>query len=160
MSGFDVVYLRQQQDAVLRQIQKATDKAVEAIGHRAEYAAKISTPSKTYQMRGGWKHRSWRTGGIANGELYNMVPHAIYQEEGTGIWGPRRAKYPIVPRRKRCLSWTSGGQRFFARRVMHPGVKPRFIGYAAIYGRAAPFVGEDHSRNIATIERELSVATR
>jgi hypothetical protein len=158
--SFDVVGLRRQQDAMFRQLMRGTDDAVEALGRRSEAQAKASTPSKTYQMRGGWKHRSWRNGGVVNGELYNMVPHALYQEEGTGLWGPKRAKYPIVPRRKKCLSWSAGGTRFFARKVMHPGVKPRFIGYAAIFGRAAPFVGEDHSRNISIIERELNAATR
>ena len=158
--SFDVAGLRRQQDAMLRQIEKATDRAIEAIGFRAEYTAKISSPGKTYQMRGGWKHRSWRSGSKVNGELFNMVPHALYQEEGTGLWGPRRAKYPIVPLRKKFLSWVKGGQRFFARKVMHPGVKPKYIGHAAVFGRSAPFVGEDHSRNVATIERELSTATR
>jgi hypothetical protein len=158
--SFDVVSLRRQQDALFRDIMRGSMNAVEAIGRRSEAQAKASTPSKTYQMRGGWKHRSWRNGGAVNGELYNQVKHALFQEEGTGLWGPKRSRYPIVPRRKKCLSWVSNGQRFFARRVMHPGVKPRFIGYAAIYGRAAPFVGEDHSRNISIIERELTTATR
>lgn|SRR5512147_168462 len=158
---FDSVGLRRQQDALLAKIARATDAAIEGIGANAEHVAKVSSPHQTYQMRGGWKHRSWRSGGAAVGSLYNMVPHALYQEEGTGLWGPKRAKYPIVPRRKRMLSWVGkDGVRRFARKVMHPGVKPRYIGYAAIYGRTPPFVGEDHRRNLTIINRELERVTR
>lgn len=163
--GFDVTYLRQQHHELFSKIQSAEWKAAQAIGARAEMVAKINTPGKTYQMRAGWFHRCWITGGKIRGELGNKTKHSLFVEEGTGLWGPKRAKYPIpksgrMPKGK-WLSWTTGGSfgvsgtRFFSKGVMHPGIKPRFIGHAAIYGRSAPFVGEDHSKNIATIEREL-----
>lgn len=159
--GFDVTELRRQHHELFSKIQRAEWQAAQAIGARAEMVAKINTPGKTYQMRAGWFHRCWRTGGAIRGELGNKTKHSLLVEEGTGLWGPKRAKYPIVPRRKKALSWTTGGSfgvsgtRFFSKGVMHPGIKPKFIGHAAIYGRSAPFVGEDHSKNIATIEREL-----
>jgi hypothetical protein len=152
---FDVTDLRHQHHELFTRIQRAEFAAAEAIGARAEMVAKVNSPGKTYEMRGGWKHRCWRNGESVQGELTNSVKHALFVEEGTGLWGPKRAKYLIVPRRKKWLSWVSGGTRYFAKRVIHPGIKPKFIGHAAIYGRAAPFVGEDHSKNIATIEREL-----
>jgi hypothetical protein len=61
---------------------------------------------------------------------------AQFLEFGTGLYGPRGKKYPIVPRNGSVLSWTAnkrlsgrgrtaGGRRFFARRVMHPGIHPQ-----------------------------------
>lgn len=62
------------------------------------------------------------------------TPYAAAQNSGSGLYGPRKAKYPIVPKRKKALAWggarrlsgtlRSGAQATnFATRVMHPGVK-------------------------------------
>ena len=53
--------------------------------------------------------------------------HSVYLEDGTGTWSGR-GKYPIVPKRKRALRFKVRGQVVFARRVMHPGIKPRKYG--------------------------------
>lgn len=62
------------------------------------------------------------------------TPYAAAQDSGSGLHGPRHAKYPIVPKRAKVLAW-GGGRRLsgnlrrgasathFAARVMHPGVK-------------------------------------
>jgi hypothetical protein len=161
---FDVASLQRQQHELFVRLQHAEWKAAQAVGQRAETTAKINSPGKTYRLRGGWKYRCWRTGGAVMGELTNDVKHSLFIERGTGLYGPKRAKYPIVPRRKKYLSWTVGGSfgvsgtRFFAKKVMHPGVKPRFIGRAAMFGSTSPFVGEGHDKNITTIERELQKA--
>lgn len=52
------------------------------------------------------------------------VSYAEYVEEGTGLWGPRRAKYEIRP--KNPNGWLrffdqKTGEIVFAKRVMHPG---------------------------------------
>lgn len=51
------------------------------------------------------------------------VSYAPYVEHGTGLWGPRRAKYEIRP--KDPNGWLRfigrDGQPVFAKRVMHPG---------------------------------------
>ena len=51
-------------------------------------------------------------------EFYNDAgPHALYQHEGTGIYGPKGR--PIRPKRAKLLSWIdpSTGQRVFAKEV-------------------------------------------
>lgn len=68
------------------------------------------------------------------------TPYAAAVELGSGLYGPRHRKYEIKPKRGRMLAWpASGGDRrlsgrarknvkggwIFARKVMHPGVKPR-----------------------------------
>jgi hypothetical protein len=64
---------------------------------------------------------------------------AAFLEFGTGLHGPRHKKYPIVPRKGSMLAWpksgsgrrlsgrrrTSSGRLIFARKVMHPGIKPQ-----------------------------------
>jgi hypothetical protein len=59
----------------------------------------------------------WETGADTN------VDYAVFVENGTGLWGPHRAKYEIVP--KNPNGWlrfvASDGRVIFAKRVMHPG---------------------------------------
>jgi hypothetical protein len=43
-------------------------------------------------------------------------------EEGTGLYGPRGAKYPIVARNAPLLKFRIGGRWISKRSVMHPGV--------------------------------------
>lgn len=37
------------------------------------------------------------------------APYASDLEFGTGIWGPKHRKYPIMPVRKKALAWARGG---------------------------------------------------
>ena len=69
-----------------------------------------------------------------------------FVDEGTGLWGPKRAKYPIRPKRPggvlvfqagyraktipgriRSVSGGSFGETVYSRGVMHPGIQPRHI---------------------------------
>ena len=52
------------------------------------------------------------------------MEYAPYVEDGTGLWGPKHAKYEIKPKRPGgWLRWIDPmtGDPVFARRVMHPG---------------------------------------
>ena len=52
------------------------------------------------------------------------LEYAPYVEHGTGLWGPKHAKYLIVPKRPDgWLRWIDPdtGNPVFAKRVMHPG---------------------------------------
>lgn len=50
------------------------------------------------------------------------VPYRVWVNEGTGIYGPRRA--PIVPKKAKALSWIGGGGRVFARSTRGmPGIR-------------------------------------
>jgi len=70
-----------------------------------------------------------------------------YVTGGTGLYGPKHAKYPIVPRKKKALAFRAGyaprtqpgppatwggpgrasGAMVVRKKVMHPGIKPRRI---------------------------------
>ena len=52
------------------------------------------------------------------------APYAAVIHGGSGLHGPNRARYPIVPRFRKVLRWAGGGKFVFAKKVMHPGVNP------------------------------------
>jgi len=67
---------------------------------------------------------------MAGGKL---APYAVPIHEGSGLWGPKHERYPIEPKAagdrgkntKAVLSWpVKGGGFAFAKKVMHPGVRP------------------------------------
>jgi len=54
----------------------------------------------------------------------SSLEYAPYVEHGTGLWGPKHARYEIRPKRPDgWLRWIDPhtGQPVFAKRVMHPG---------------------------------------
>jgi hypothetical protein len=61
------------------------------------------------------------TGTNVEASVGTNLDYARYQEEGTGIYGPK--KTPITPKKGKLLVWTSGGKFFFARSVK--GVRPK-----------------------------------
>jgi Bacteriophage HK97-gp10, putative tail-component len=61
---------------------------------------------------------------VAESGCETNVEYAPYVEHGTGLWGPRAARYEIRPRNPRgWLRWIDPitGDPVFAKRVMHPG---------------------------------------
>lgn len=61
---------------------------------------------------------------VAESGTETNVEYAPHVEFGTGLWGPRAARYEIRPRNPNgWLSWIDAatGERIFAKRVMHPG---------------------------------------
>jgi hypothetical protein len=59
------------------------------------------------------------------GERYQSI--ARYQEAGTGLYGPARRAYEILPRSASILRFRVGGRLVFATRVIHLGVKPHWF---------------------------------
>lgn len=154
--------LRRQHLQYLRKTGEGIDAAAAKIAARASDLAKgqNTIQNRTGAMRAGWYWRSRKTNGGAIGELGNTVKHAKFQEDGTGVFGPKRAPYEIKPKRGKALRFVAGGQVVFTRKVKHYGVHPRLIGRAAIFGRRAPFYGQDHALNIQTIEQAVSRRVR
>lgn len=64
--------------------------------------------------------------------------YAVYIEEGTGLYGLKKAKYPIVPKNRKALAWPSGNKSgfTFSKKVMHPGIKAKPFFFADPSGRA------------------------
>lgn len=57
-------------------------------------------------------------------KLRNKADHAAAHDGGSGLHGPKGAKYPITGKRGKRLAFIGrGGAMVFRRSVMHPGVK-------------------------------------
>jgi hypothetical protein len=154
--------LQRQHRNVVKRIQYQMDAAAEALATRALNMAQ-NTNAITYRGPGrgreSWKKRVFKVPGGAGGQLTNNKLHMLCQESGSGLWGPKKAKYPIVARRAKALRfWSFRLGLMFRKSVMHPGVKPKWIGRSAMFGVQAPYFGENHSPNIQLISRYLDKA--
>ena len=86
--------------------------------------------NRTFALKRGWKKEISRLSNSIRIRHYSRVPHAMYHEFGTGIFGPRKRR--IYPIRAKCLRWvTPEGKVVFARSVK--GVPPRFIAKSATF---------------------------
>ncbi len=83
--------------------------------------SKEVSPIKTGNLRRNIKYTVNSDGSQAR--VYNNLDYALYQEEGTGIYGPK--KKMIVPVRKKFLVFEVGGKIVFARKVR--GVRPKWF---------------------------------
>lgn len=72
--------------------------------------------SRTGQAEGSIHTRVNGSGSHVEGTVFTALPHAVYQHEGT------RA-HTIVPRSKKVLRWSDGGQFVFAKRSQVSGIK-------------------------------------
>nr|DAL57613.1 MAG TPA_asm: Minor capsid protein [Caudoviricetes sp.] len=72
--------------------------------------------SRTGQAEGSIAVRVSGSGSHVEGTVFTALPHAVYQHEGT------RA-HTIVPRSKKVLRWSDGGQFVFAKRSQVSGIK-------------------------------------
>lgn len=98
-------------------------------GDRMHELAAANTPVRTGNLRTAWYQTpvfEASYGGIGTGhrvEVKNDTDYAAYVESGTGLWGPKHAKYPILPKDPGgWLAWRGkDGEMHFAKKVMHPG---------------------------------------
>lgn len=88
--------------------------------------------------------------GRVTGSVGSDLAYAASVEAGSGLWGPKHAKYPIYPVRKKMLRfyWRKVGKVVVLPKVSHPGQRGK--GYLK---RAAESVGRRH--NMLVIIREL-----
>lgn len=111
--------------------QKATDLAArrmaEKAGNRMVEMTIVNTPVHRGSLRSSWYQLPTNKTHFAVWPAYKSgvasnVSYAPYVEHGTGLWGPKHAKYEIKPKGGGFLKFIgSDGNEVFARRVMHPG---------------------------------------
>jgi len=85
-----------------------------------------ATPGKGI-VRDGWDIDTVSDGVLISNKEFGEI--ILYLEEGTGLYGPKKAKYVIKPKNKKSLRWkAAGGDKFaFAKKVIHPGIKARLF---------------------------------
>ncbi len=74
---------------------------------RIEREAKMAIPVSTNVLRSSLHTVLRASGADVSATIGTNVPYAPHLEYGTGLWGPRHAKYVIEPRFKRALAWAS-----------------------------------------------------
>jgi hypothetical protein len=129
----------------------AARKIADDAGEFMAVAAAELTPVDTGHLKSSWKKsptarftsptgRGWESGAETD------VSYAPFVEWGTGLWGPKHAKYPIRPKKPDgWLHWVDeAGQDVFAKLVMHPGSPGHhMVGTAVAEAEAAlGFIGE------------------
>lgn len=121
----DVIGARELADAFRRAPDVTRRELMNAIGKTAfkvEYLSKKFAPIERGVLRGSINTK----GPEVNGDnvqaiVGTNIEYARYQEEGTGIYGPK--KQPIRVKNGKVMAWKRGGQSFFATEVK--GVKPK-----------------------------------
>lgn len=107
----------------------AAHRMAEIGGKRLVELVALHTPVESGHLKHSWKQQPVTirktTGGrtiYATG-AETEVTYGPYVEHGTGLWGPKHAKYVIEPKKPGgVLHWVGhGGEDVFATRVLHPG---------------------------------------
>ena len=131
--GFNLAAIKREHAAYLVQQKRVFGSALEDIATEAIAYARATTRVK---RRSGAMSRGWGRTPAKHTALnlivrfYNTELHAFFQEDGTGLWGPKRDY--IYPKRARFLRWVShDGVVHFARRVK--GVPPKYIGKHSLF---------------------------
>ena len=94
-------------------------------------ATEKATPVDTGALKGSWYtiKAEW-SGASVESKVASNIDYAPHVEYGTGLWGPKKAKYPITPKKPGgWLRWIDPktGKEVFARKVMHPGSPGRYM---------------------------------
>lgn len=81
----------------------------EAMQERGEHNIEINTPVATYHLRKSYKRSPvvYKLSGPSirwamyawEGSVFTEVEYAPFVELGTGLWGPKRKKYKIAPKK-------------------------------------------------------------
>lgn len=138
MAAADVSVLKQK--LITKSLAAATEAAV-----ALRQQLRDETPKHTGRTSRAWtatppvfdgKAITFRIQHPFDGSSPDRSPRVEWLSEGTGQYGPRGARYLIVPRRKKVLAFPSGhlsgaavfptrtgGPIVFTKRVMHPGIK-------------------------------------
>jgi len=93
----------------------AVHQAVAQVTDHIEGEARDQAPVRTGNLRHSITSRTTGIGFRAHGEVRATAPYARYVHQGTGLFGPHHRK--IVPREKKALRFTAGGQTLFRRSV-------------------------------------------
>lgn len=131
--GWDTRSLRTQHARWLQGNESGIQRAMLEIAGSAVFFAQNTkaVKNRTGALKGSWHRAYTRTANSIRVALLSRLPHAFFQELGTGIYGPRQRK--IVPLRARVLAWKDPDSGFwrFAKSVR--GVPAKWIGKHAAF---------------------------
>lgn len=116
---------------------RAAHRITDAAGDAMHDHAVQNTPIRTGNLRSAWYRERTKiepspfgAADMYSSRIANDVSYAGFVNYGTGLWGPQKRKYLIVPKVPGgLLSWINPltGRRVFARHVWHPGSPGQFM---------------------------------
>ncbi len=130
-------------------------KEVTNAGNRAlvryQATAKQKSPVAKGTLRGSIQIQPMtRRGNTIEGSVGTSLGYAIWQEQGTGIYGP--ANRPIRPRNGKMMVFTVGGKKVFARSVK--GTKPKWYMRGSLEQNAGA-TAKDFDQALSTVANSL-----
>lgn len=134
---FNIAQIRQGhkhfQAELARELDRATNQEqIQLLAWRAITTNRDLT-SRTGRLLKNSKIRVIRSGkGRKIIKLSNSSKYAAALDLGSGLYGPKHAKFVIRPKKGKALRFVGkNGQTVFAAKVLHPGVKPTHFLYHA-----------------------------
>lgn len=156
---FNVPKLKHDHRLFLNDHQVMVEGALSAAGREGEKVVAqnnvgFSAPASSGGIRKSTRFILHRTARGHVLKLQNTAKHAAAQDSGSGLYGPKHAKYKISVKRKKALAFLNFGHApgsiVFSRSVMHPGVKPtKFLEKAN--QKAFEFAGEELRRGMQRV---------
>lgn len=128
----DVLALRKGHNKWLTAHDRMLKSQLDEVGDEAiaQARAQKKVKNRTGQLSKGWRKAFQFRPNRYTVRLFSNVKHALFQEKGTGLWGPRQDF--IRPKHARFLRWVApSGKVVFARKVK--GVSPKWIGKHAMF---------------------------
>jgi len=99
-----------------QQLPQLQENIIDLTATELESKLKQGPPNGFTPVDEGHLTGAWSTQKSSNGvQMTNSAEYAVYQNEGTGVFGPRGRM--ITPVNARVLHWEKGGTHFFARSV-------------------------------------------
>lgn len=140
-----------------------TKDAMERMSERAidvwQEATEKATPVDTGVLKSSWYTvgPAWKGQKIESSVASN-IEYAPHVEYGTGLYGPKAAKYPILPKKPGgFLRWIDPktGEEVFARKVMHPGSPGAYMVTKGADATLAAINGGLFTQDLAAWEQEI-----
>jgi len=118
----------------IKQLERAINQAqTKALREAAKAAYQSLKQTKSFRDRSGAGRRDFKyippkltPDGMMSGITTGASAYTPFLNNGTGLYGPHQAKYPIYPVNAKVLRFkVRGGLTLFRPMVMHPGVRAR-----------------------------------
>jgi len=121
-------------------VEKLTKELIHDTADKIAQIARSKAPIRTGALR---ESINIQYDGDFSATIGPHVDYGVYQEFGTASRGEFGGQpYTIVPKKGKYLVFTINGRKIFAKKVTHPGIKPKYYMRGALEAVLQPFIDE------------------